>query len=61
MKVTIKVEIMDGTTPEKLEQAGVTKDYLGKVYEIAFQQLVGEVVAEGCKSSINVEVTDEVI
>lgn len=61
MKATIKIEIMDNTTPEKLEKAGMTKEFIENLYEIAFRSLINEVADDGCKSSISVEVTDEVI
>ena len=60
MKAKINIEIWDSTTPEKFDKSGFTNDIVKNLYEVAFKNILNEMMASGTNYSLDVEVTDEV-
>lgn len=61
MKAKINLELCDNTTPSDLEKHGVTEKFLKILYINAFEELMGELKAEGMEYSLNVEIEDNTI
>ena len=61
MKAIINLELWDNTTPSDLEKYGVTEKVLKILYINAFEELMGELKAEGMEYSLNVEIEDNTI
>lgn len=61
MKAKINLEFWDNTTPSDLEEHGVTEKFLKMLYINAFEELAGELKADGVEYSLNVEIEDNTV
>lgn len=68
MKAKINIEISDNTTQEQVIAAGITNEYLKRLYEMAFRNILDAIELDAikddpnpdnrCEYILNVEITE---
>lgn len=61
MRAKVDIELFDNTSVSKLNNIGVSEEFLRIYYEAAFDQLLKEVCAEGMNYTLSIEIEDNTV